>query len=192
MNRPDDHCEIAFSNVRHGISVDRRFPLNVFMGDRRDFYFFDSDWMRAPDFVDHVQAFLHVERGRCACLWKIDSERPHEPRAFFVRERTTADEYRALLARNAPGYGWLDAMERLGCASDVDEWCMYAEPNNEIAVIGFRHSDAPDRYSSPMSRLHAARIERALEEPLSYGFSGRALSALWRRELLREYSPRSR
>jgi hypothetical protein len=187
-----DRCEIACENVCAGVAPDRRFPRNIFVGHWSDFFFFDSDWMRESDFVEHAKAFLAIEGGHCACLWKLDSEDPNEPRFFFVREQTNTDEYRALLAGNTAGYGWLDAMERLACASDSGAWCMYCEPNNEIAVIGFRDADAARRYSSPMARVHATRFEDATREPpLSYGFSERALSREWRDEFLREYAARS-
>lgn len=191
MNDGNSDCDRALSNVRQGLRTDGRFPQNVFVGDWAEFRFFDSDWMRAADFVDHVHAFLDIEQGRCACLWKIDSEVVDELAVFFVRGQTTADEYRALLGGNAPGYGWLDAMERLACASDRGEWCMYCEPNNEIAVIGFRQRSALDRYSLALAALHALPIETAIQESLSYGFSERGLSPEWRRELSREYAPRA-
>jgi hypothetical protein len=186
-----DRCQEARENVCAGVKPDCRFPRNIFVGDWSDFFFFDSDWMTQPDFVDHTKALLDVDGAKCACLWKLDSKDPNEPRFFFVREDTTADEYRTLLAGKTPGYGWLDAMERLACASDVGEWCMYCEPNNEIAVIAFRHLDVSDRYSSAMARVHATRFEDAIREPpLSYGFSERALSREWRDEFLREYVAR--
>jgi hypothetical protein len=124
-------------------------------------------------------------------VWKIDSDVAGELSVFFVRGQTTGDEYRALLAGDAPGYGWLDAMERLACASDRGEWCMYCEPNNEIAVIGFRHGSALDRYSLALAALHALPIETAIQESLSYGFSERGLSPEWRRELSRAYTSRA-
>jgi len=193
MNVVADRCEIARANVRAGVDPARRFPRNVFVGDWSDFFFFDSDWMRESDFVDHVKAFLEIEGGQCACVWKLDSDRPIELRDFFVREQTTTDEYRALLAGTTLGYGWLDAVERVACASDGGEWCMYCEPSNEIAVIGFRQTDAAARYASAMARVRATRFEDATREPaLSYGFSERALSREWRDELLREYAARAR
>ena len=188
MNR----CEMARESVRAGVNPDRRFPRNIFIGDWSDFFFFDSDWMRESDFVEHVKAFLEIEGSHCACLWKLDSEDPNESRLFFVREETTANEYRVLLAGKTPGYGWLDAMERLACASDSGEWCMYCEPNNEIAVVGFRYAGASGRYSSAMRRFHAAPIEHAIKEPLSYGFSQVAASPEWHDAFLREYVAGSR
>jgi len=191
MNIVSDGCKMAGENVRGGIDPDRRFPRNIFVGHWSEFFFFDSDWMTEPDFVEHVKAFLEVEGGHCACLWKLDSEKPNEARFFSVAEHTTANDYRALLAGRIAGYGWLNAMERLACASDSGEWCMYCEPNNEIAVIGLRHSGAFTRYSSAMSRFHAARIDQAIKEPLSYGFSQVAAAPEWRNALLREYVVRS-
>jgi len=181
-------CEKARESVRADIDPNRRFPRKIFVGDWADYFFFGSDWMTEPDFVDHAKAFLDVDGAQCACLWKLDSEDPNEPRFFFVREQTTIEEYRVLLAGTTAGYRWLDAMERVACASDSGAWCMYAEPNNEIAVIGFRHPDGAHRYSSAMARVHAMRFEDATREPpLSYGFSERALSREWRDEYLREY-----
>jgi hypothetical protein len=185
-------CELALGNVRQGVAVDRRFPRNIFLGDWNDFFFFDSDWMTESDFVERVKAFLNIEGSGCACLWRLETEGTNEPSVFFVREQTTADEYRGLLAGNAPGYGWLDAMERVACASDVGEWCMYCEPNNEIGVIGFRHRSASARYAAAMSQIRAERIDLAIKEPMSYGFSQVAASPQWRDQFLREYATRAR
>ena len=192
MNAVSDRCKMARQNVRAGVRVDRRFPLNIFVGAWSDFFFFDADWMTESDFVEHVKSFLDVEGGQCACLWKLDSEVANERRFFFVGKQTTSNDYRALLAGTTPGYGWLDAMARLACASDVGEWCMYCEPNNEIGVIGFHQAGASARYSLAMARVHARRFEDATREPpLSYGFSERALSREWRDEFVREYGTRT-
>lgn len=192
MSAISDRCEIARENVHRAVNPERRFPRNIFQGDWIEFFFFDSDWMTDPDFVGHVKAFLDIERAECACLWRLDSEDANEPEFFFVQTQTIPDDYRVLLAGATPGYGWVSAMERLACASDVGEWCMYCEPNNEIAVIGFRQADASARYSSAMARVHATRFEDATREPpLSYGFSERALSREWRNEFLREYAARA-
>jgi hypothetical protein len=185
----DEHCQEARDNVCERVKPDCRFPRNIFVGDWRDFFFFDSDWMTQPDFVDHVKAFLDVDEAHCACVWNLDSEDPNEPRFFFVRQQTTCEEYRTLLVGKTPGHGWLDAMERIACASANSAWCMYCEPNNEIGVIGFRQVGDADRYASALARLHAMRFQDAVREPyISYGFSERALSPEWRDAFLAEYS----
>lgn len=184
---PSDRCQLALGNVRGGVGVDRRFPHNIFVGDWGDFFFFDSDWMTESGFVEQVKAFLEIEGSLCACLCRLETEETNQSSLFFVREQTTADEYRRLLAGNAPGQGWLDAMERLACASDGGEWCMYCEPNNEIAVVGFRHKDLSARYAAATRRFRAEPIDVAIKRPLSYGFSQAARSPEWRDQLLREY-----
>jgi hypothetical protein len=187
-----NRCQIARENVHAAVNRERRFPRNVFGSDWSEFFFFDSDWMTDPDFVELVKTFLKIERADCVCLWKLDAEDANAPEFFLVQAQTIPDEYRVLLAGATPGYGWVSAMERLGCASDVGEWCMYCEPNNEIAVIAFRQTEAAARYASAMARVHATRFEEAIREPpLSYGFSERALSREWRDEFLREYAARA-
>jgi len=189
MGAISDRCQMARENVHAAVDPERRFPRNIFTGDWSEFFFFDSDWMTDPNFVELVKTFLNIERAECACLWKLDEEDANASEFFSLRAQTTADEYRVLLAGATPGYGWVSAMERLACTSDGGEWCMYCEPNNEIAVMALRQADAAARYASPMARVHAARFEDAIREPaLSYGFSERALSREWRDEFLRQYS----
>ena len=193
MNVVPDKCEIARGHVRTAINSAWRFPRNIFVGDWWEFFFFDSDWMREPGFVEHLHGLLDLDGSQCACLWKLDSDGPNEPCFFFVRDQTTTEDYRVILAGTTPGYDWLDAMERVACASDSGAWCMHCEPNNEIAVIGFRHIDGFRLYSSVMAHIHATRFEEAIRDPpLSYWFSERALSPEWRDEFLREYAKRSR
>jgi RHS repeat-associated protein len=99
-----------------------------------------------------------------------------------------SDSEWAWVTSSSPGFRFI----RVACASDVGEWCMYCEPNNEIAVIALRQADAAARYASAMARVRATRLEDATREPpLSYGFSERALSREWREQLLREYASRT-
>jgi hypothetical protein len=184
-------CDVAFANVRASVDPERRFPRNVFVENWSDFLFFDADWMTASDLVEHVQAFLAIDGARCACLWKLDGSEDAGDVRFCVNAHTTRDEYHALLGGTTPGYGWLDAMERLACASDVGEWCMYCEPNNEIAVVGLRGGDAARRYASATARVHAEPFDDAIRAPaLSYGFSEHALSRAWSDVFAREYRRR--
>ena len=190
MNTRPDACTVAVANVRHGINADRRFPKNVFAGDWNDFLFFDSDWMFDVEFVEHVKAFLNAEDGTCACLKNLDSAATGEGAedSFLVDRQTTRGDYQSLLSGESPGTGWVFDFGRFGCASDKGLWCMYCERANEIAVIAFRHSSVVERYALPTAQFRAVRLTEAVAEPLSYGFSERALSVAWRNELLREYA----
>jgi hypothetical protein len=178
-------CQMAIANAERSINRELRFPSNVFNGSWKEFLFFDSDWMMAPDFVESVNAFLEAEGGSCACLSKVDSDDATNPRVFAVRRQTTANEYGEVLAGTAPGYGWRDAFERLACASNVGEWCIYCEPQAEIAVIALKETNDA-RYRRVLDRFSASRFSDAIKEGgLSYAFSN--LLPEWRSTFLREY-----
>jgi len=187
-----DYCKIASDNVRAGINSSRRFPQNIFMGSFKELFFFDSDWMTESAFVGHVKAFLEAERGQCACLCKLDLDVAQNVQLLHIHNETSSEEYRALLVGPSPGYGWVDAMERLACASDTGEWCMYCEPNNEIAVIGFRHEGTSPRYLHALSEFRATDISLAIKNEVSFGFSQVASSPEWREAFVREYTTPSR
>ena len=187
-------CENAVINVRQGVNADSRFPRNVFVGEWTDFFFFDSDWMRDFEFVEYIKAFLDVEGGTCVGLVNLDSKETissASANVLLIQGRTTSAEYQAWRMRPSSTILWAEGFARLGCASDTGDWCMYCEPRNEIAVVAFRQSHTLERYRVPMARFHAARFEEAIQGPLSYGFSDRALSLEWRREFLREYATRT-
>ena len=193
MNRERNACTIATANIGRGVDANSRFPQNVFIGEWLDFFFFDSDWMRDAEFVDQARAFLEAERGACACLRNLDlsvTTATANTHQLLIHESTASSEYRLLLKGRSLGSGWLDGIERLACASDSGEWCMYCEPANEIAVIAFRRQESVQRYRVPMSAFHAVRIEEAIGGPLSYGFSESVLSTQWRTDLLLAYAPR--
>lgn len=191
-NRPL-RCMMAMQNVAVLITPEHQFPANVFTGEWAGFFFFDSDWVLDPVFVESVKALLDVDDGTCACLVNLDSEeaagaeKPH----FCIDRETSPADFQAVLGGTDPSNGWLFSVTRYGCASDKGEWCIYCEQASEIGVVAFRHSGALARYASPIAQLHAARLDEAIKGPLSYGFSDRALSAHWRSELLREYGARS-
>jgi hypothetical protein len=169
------------------VDLRRRFPENVFEGTWTAFRFFDSDWMTSPDFVDDVKALLAIEGATCACIVNLEAEFP-ATRELFVREQTSADDYRAVLAGTDPGLGWGSALERLGCASEIGEWALYCEPMNEIAVVGFRDADAWQRYAPALARVQAEPFDVASgDPPLSYGFSDRGLTPEWRRLMSARY-----
>lgn len=186
-----DACTQAVTNVRHGVNAGSRFPRNVFLGSWTDFFFFDSDWMRDAGFVEHAKMYLVAERGTCACVMNLDSLQTTGaagPNILLIQDLTAPSEYRQLLMEES--LGGVDGLARLACASDTDEWCIYCEPNNEIAVIAFRHSENIERYLTPLSIFHATRLEDALADPPFYGFTDRALSKQWRDEFRREYPAR--
>lgn len=185
-------CAKATDNVTRQIYHDRQFPRNVFGAQWYQFFFFDSDWMFEAEFVGYVKSFLESEGATCACLTNIDAAKHGErlESRFLIDRTTSPEEYQSLLKGAGPGTGWIYDIDRYGCASDVCEWYIYCERRSEIGVIAIRRDVSPERYIPVIAQFKAVSLREAIEKPLTYGFSPRALSEGWRRELLAEYTSR--
>jgi len=190
MTAIQNACAKALTKLSDGIKAEYRFPRNVFIGNWGDFYFFDSDWIFEPEFVVRVKSLLDIESGACACFSNLDaaSESGRQERQFFIEKRTSPDAFKSLLVEDTPGCGWIYDIDRFGCTSDVSQWCIYCERGYEIAVIAIRQGISVKHYMSVMAQFKATRIDEAINQPLSYGFSERALSAPWRSEFIKEYA----
>jgi hypothetical protein len=183
----------ALLNLGKAVDVRRRFPRNVFLGQWRDFLFFDSDWIFDAAFVEQVKLLLAIEGGTCVCLANLegDPQLYQDEQPLFIEQSTTQGVYRSFLGGSDPINGWMYNVGRFGCTSDVGQWCIYCERRSEIAVIGFLSSAPTEPYMPLVAQLKAARIADAIEGRLSYGFSPEALSEQWRGMLLQEYGTRS-
>jgi len=193
MDDLDQACAKAAYSLETHIQVDRRFPRNVFSPNWCEFFFFDSDWMFDVAFIEQVKTLLEIERATCACLRNLDATSDDKGIAsrFFIGRATTAEEYGSLLRGSAPGLGWICDIERFACSSEISQWCMYCERNNEIAVIAFRQGSSPEQYTKVIKSFKAVPIAEALAQPLAYGFSSQVVSEGWRRELQKEYANRT-
>jgi hypothetical protein len=182
-------CGRAVLNVKKCLAPEFRFPRNVFVGRWDQFFFFDADRIFDSAFVDHVKTLLAIEGAACACLVNLDAstETADGDRQFFIDSNTTVSSYKDLLRGHQPGEGWIHDIGRFGCASDLCQWAIYCERNNEIAAIAIQSQPAFDRYRLLLSRLKATGVTDAVSKPMSYGFSPEALSREWRDLLIREY-----
>jgi hypothetical protein len=192
MNTLKRVCEKAASNLEDEIHSDRRFPQNVFSANWCEFLFFDSDWMFDSAFIERVKALLDLERANCACLRNLDAA-ANDKRSqsqFFINRTTTESEYQSLLKGSGPGLGWIHDIERFACSSEISQWCIYCERNNEMAVIAFRQESSAMRYMPIIKSFKAARLAEALAQPLAFGFSAQSASEAWRRDLQNEYACR--
>jgi hypothetical protein len=180
----------ARANLTTAIDLARGFPGQVFLGSWSDFFFLDSNWMFDMEFVESAKTLLDLEGSTCACLANLNvvAGGGNSEYVFMIDRSTTAEAYGALLSGPTPGRGWLNDFERFGCTSDVSQWCLYCERASEIAVMAIRGRAALDRYLPVIRHFGAARIRDAIEQPISYVFSARALLPEWRRELVAEYS----
>lgn len=189
MDQLQPSCIAALENTRSLVRADRSFPGNVFVGPWHEFLFFDSDWIKDPEFVRTVQSLLRVEGATCACLLKLDSGTGLEDqvRQLFIQEETETGAYQRLLAGKGPEDGWVYDIARYCCASDKAEWCLYCEEASEIGVVAFREAEPFAMYGPAIAELHAVHLDDAIAGPVSYGLSERGLSPAWRTELRRQY-----
>ncbi len=178
----------AFDHLSRAIQANCRFPSNVFSGTWSDFFFFDVDWIFDAQFVEKIIALSEVEGGQCACIVDLDVPLGSERSSFFIDKEITGLIYQSFLNGPSVGDGWLHGVDRFGCISDIGEWCIYCEKGNEIAVIGIRGNSSVEKYKLVLTKFKSLPIEEAIAQPLSYGFSDRALSPEWRNELLKQYA----
>jgi len=185
MNHLSGECAQALANIRHLLDESRWFPEYVFRGQWSRFFFFDSDWMFDPAFVERVQTLLKIDGGKCVCIANFDRTVRRDDRLFFIDRHTPPVAYRELLCGAPPSEGWFTDIGRFGCCSDADDWCMYSERASEIAVIGIRSAARVEQIRPVLTQFHAAPLAEAIADPPSYGFE--VLSPQWRTELLKQY-----
>ena len=178
---------MASANLHNSVA-NRSFPDNVFTSHWECYYFFDADLMFQRRFVQILKDLLEIEEGHSACFADFDAK-PNGtvPASFTVNGDSSAEEY-ALILRGDLGKadGWTYRFGRFGCMSDIGEWCIYCERNNEIAVIALREGTLYDKYWPILAELGVARIADAVAQPLSFGFKG--LPREWSQGLQENYS----
>jgi hypothetical protein len=181
-----DADERARENLGKAIDATHRFPQYVFRGDWERFLFFDSDWLFGKAFVEIAKTLMQSEGSSSVCLTDFDSELPDQS-SFWIRKETTSDDYLAAFAKLPVGgvRGWLWLISRYGCTSDVCEWCLYCERQNEVAVMALRKASFVEKYTSAIKQLEASPIDLALESPPSWVFAH--LVPEWREGLLKHY-----
>ena len=186
MNTQPDACARALANLNSAIVASSRFPDSVFVGDWENYFFFDSDWMFNTEFPETIKKFLAVEGSACACLFNLDVNWEKEQDRFLCLDRSTTPQwYKSMLYGTNVATSWILHVDRYACTSDVAQWGMYCERNNEIAVIAIRHGIPVERYLPLVAQFKAERLENALAMPLSYGFT--ILPPDWRERLLKSY-----
>lgn len=187
LNERDTHCQQALRNIDGIISLDSRFPNNVFLGKWGRFLFFDPDRIFEEEFLIAVRALADAEGGLCICfcdLYRSSIEVPEERSFLFLDRTTTTDNYISFLVEQ----GWIFRMDRFCLTSNVAGWAMYTERDMEFAVLAIRDSETMRRAVPAIERLRACPIEEAVKEPPSYGLSAKGLKPEWRQALLTNYT----
>jgi hypothetical protein len=163
----------------------------VFVGSWHEFLLCESDQIFVQDFAEVAAELIRMERATCCCLLNFDRTPVIEyerAAALFFDEALTKTGYHSLLKEGGSSSGWIYHMERYGCASDIGEWCIYSEKNNDIAVIALRNPDGAAKFSSPLKKLYAHSIQTFLEMGPSSPIPFSMLVEPWKRGLLENYS----
>jgi hypothetical protein len=181
----------AFHNVRSFIEPDAMLPAQVLVGDWSTILFFESDRIFSASFVQTVRGLSHVERSTSCCLLNFSQTyvlEYQEAAAIFIEAATSADDYAKKLAEGGPAAGWLFGVDRYGCASDIGEWCIYCEKENDVAFIGLRAANV-EKYLLPLKRLSAEPVEALVGDHASPP-PFNMLTRKWRIGLLQHYGSR--
>ncbi|MGD0959770.1 MAG: hypothetical protein ABSB19_08190 [Methylomonas sp.] len=191
MYKNYDQVYKVSEKLNNAIHIKYRFPVNVFTSSWNEFLFFDSDWIFEKEFIALTKNLIEIEGSVCAYIFNLDEMLAHidmERSSFLINKETTEQWYQTFLQGANIGEGWIYGMDRFGIISDAAEWCIYSEKGNEIAVIAFHNHNFINKITSIIDMLGALPIKKAIDKPLSYGFTQRALSLEWRNQLLKAYS----
>jgi len=181
----------AINHVATSIDPAVILPKQVFIGNWCEFLFCESDRVFSEGFAETVSELMAAERATACCLVNFDlapSIEDWKTATIFLDEATTEIEYMSLLKEGGPSAGWLYAMQRHGCASDMGEWCIYAERMNDIAIVGLRNENGVAKFSSPLRKLYAHSIRSLLQLGPSSPIPFSNLAEHWKLGLLENYS----
>lgn len=132
----------AFDLAVRSIAYDLRLPERVFAGAWGSFFFCESDRLFDAGFLDVTIKFLDRENSRVACLLNLDKtyliRLEESASAIFLDHSSTGAQYVHALKEGGTARGWFYAVDRYVCCSDIGEWCIYCEKDNDIAIVAVR------------------------------------------------------
>ncbi|MGB8366287.1 MAG: hypothetical protein WCE20_17460 [Rhizomicrobium sp.] len=177
----------SYANAVNSVHTDITLPLNVFVGAWAEFLFFESDAIFKPEFVAAMHDLLDAEMSHVCCLINLGATKnvSSEPPAMFLGRSIDPAYYMRLLRGNGAPDSWLYLVDRYICASDVGDWCIYCEKENDVAIIALRTTDSLNRFQSALDRLHAEGLEKICGAEGVFPFT--KLTAEWRNGLASHY-----
>lgn len=189
MGDDDMDRQKSLSNVRSFLAESNCLPEFIYNIKWDCYYFFNPDDITDEKFVENAKALIKVDKSHCICLVDLNADPEMEWSAFFFDERVLSADYMSYFDVPNRNDGELRmVIGRLGCASDMGQWCIYCEKQNEIGIIAFRDHHLVKKYLAAIDRLHPMPIEQAISTPHSYIYGH--LTSDFRIELLRNYSGR--
>lgn len=152
---------VAFQNIMNAIDPSGELPGRVFETKMSNFYFFASDWVASCHFVELIQDMMRVEMAEVTCCMNVTRSKILEFEAIdaiYIDHSTKGEDYDEFWTQDiGDEVGWLFTMDRHAFASNVGEWCIYAERMNDVAVIAFNVIDI-EKYKPHLDRLNAHNI----------------------------------
>ncbi|TCG09428.1 hypothetical protein BZM27_05610 [Paraburkholderia steynii] len=185
----DAHRRQSYANAIAAYDSGKNFPEQVFHGNWQKFLFFQSDYLFSSEFVDTVHDVLQQERANTVCLLNLgrtnvdDSE---SSASIYIDEEMNGESFMDRLVAGGPAGGWLFAVERYVCASDVGSWSIYCEKDSDIAVVALRASE-DDKLECCFRHVFAEPITKLLEQGAPPRFPFSDLLPTWREGLLDNY-----
>ena len=180
-------CNLALKNALTALKPGVRLPENVFAGSWSNFLFLESDALFVGRFVWAIKEFLRIEGAAAACLVNLTrhARSSDEHAALCLDNGITNDSYQEALRAERGDMAWLYHMEDYVCGSNVGGWCMYAEKENDLAVIALKNIAASTQFHYALGYLGADSLTYLLRARFPFTH----LTAEWRAALIRNYRP---
>ena len=187
--------ERAFRNAVDAIDVHMALPRNVFRGLWKEFHFFESDRLFSAGYIDAIRCLLDGGGAQTCCLINLNAyldDHSGAPKScsIFLDASSDAQTYISTLREGGPARGWLFGMDRYSCASDLGDWVVYCEKENDVAVLASRivaSQAAP--IQSFLSKLGALSASKLGPNNRDMPFPFSQLTPEWRDSLLKEFAP---
>lgn len=188
MKNTEDFERKAYENAISSVRLDARFPQNIFVGTWGTFLFFEESWIFEPQSIEIMHDILDAEGSHSICLVNLGNvEVPDPLPARYVDRSTDADGYLSLLVGNGRWDAWLYLRDRYIFASDVGDWCIYCERQEDLAVLAIRRGHDVNKLSGAISKLYAKPLEASYRTSRVNEFRFEELLPAWRSALLKNY-----
>lgn len=182
----------AVSNAISFIRRDKWFPEKVLIGNWEDYLFFDPFVMFGPAFIDVKNLLLAEERASVIALINLGNVIPIDydhPPAMFIEQITEAKEYISELRSKGSPMSWMVLMDRYVCASNIGNWSIYCEKENDVAVFAFRATFSQSIAVQIGKLLKAKSIRFSSTTGDNQLFDFGKLLPNWRFTLVTEHAP---
>lgn len=163
--------EASLSKLASMLDLNVHLPDYVFTRAWSYFRFFQSDKIFCSNFVIILKSLISSEGSDVACIAKLDSIKNecensnNSNEVFFVDSNTKGTSYSHRLFNGE--MGWIYGMERFGCTSNVGDWCIYCEKDNDIAIICMNGDDSAKDYKFALEKLNLIQMRKyAFDKPI--------------------------